>query len=102
MVGAAKSPDAAQFRQILGRFATGVTVATTLDPSGRPVGMTASSIAAASLDPPLVLLCVNPANDFHTALLACHAYGLSVLAHDQAVFFSSSSSCFCVGSRCLR
>ena len=71
------------FRQLLGRFATGVTVATTLDRAGHPVGMTASAIAAASLDPPLVLLCVNPEADFHAALSAAPAFALNVLASDQ-------------------
>jgi len=47
--------DPAQFRQLLGRFTTGVTVITTRLPDGRPAGMTASSLAAVSLEPPLVL-----------------------------------------------
>ena len=38
--------DPGLFRQLLGRFATGVTVLTTRDPEGRPVGMTASSLAS--------------------------------------------------------
>lgn len=75
--------DAAGFRQLLGRFATGVTVATALDTRGRPVGMTASAIAAASLDPPLVLVCVSPAADFHAALLGARRWALNVLASDQ-------------------
>lgn len=75
--------DAVEFRQLLGRFATGVTVATTLDARGQPVGMTASAIAAASLEPPLVLLCVSPAADFHAALATASAWALNVLASDQ-------------------
>ena len=43
------------FRQALGSFATGVTIATTLDDQGNPVGVTASSFNSVSLDPPLVL-----------------------------------------------
>ena len=45
----------AAFRAALGSFATGVTVATTLDESGEPVGVTASSFNSVSLDPPMVL-----------------------------------------------
>jgi 3-hydroxy-9,10-secoandrosta-1,3,5(10)-triene-9,17-dione monooxygenase reductase component len=78
-----RPPDAAQFRQLLGRFATGVTVATTLDAKGKHVGMTASAIAAVSLDPPLVLLCVSPTADFHAHLHACRSFALNVLASDQ-------------------
>src|SRR5205807_4691668 len=50
--------DPSQFRQLLGRFATGVTVVTTRDRPGKPIGMTASSVASVSLDPPLVLVSV--------------------------------------------
>ena len=43
------------FRQALGSFATGVTIATTTEDGGTPVGVTASSFNSVSLDPPLVL-----------------------------------------------
>ena len=43
------------FRAALGRFATGVTIVTTLDGDGRPVGLTANSFNSVSLDPPMVL-----------------------------------------------
>jgi flavin reductase (DIM6/NTAB) family NADH-FMN oxidoreductase RutF len=75
--------DPAQFRQLLGRFATGVTVVTTRDPAGRPVGMTASSVASISLEPPLVLVSVARANDMHPALQAASYFVLNVLAADQ-------------------
>jgi flavin reductase (DIM6/NTAB) family NADH-FMN oxidoreductase RutF len=75
--------DPAQFRQLLGRFATGVTVVTTRDASGQPVGMTASSVASVSLDPPLVLVSVDRANDMYPALTAAERFVLNVLAADQ-------------------
>src|SRR3989442_13222937 len=75
--------DPAQFRQLLGRFATGVTVVTTRDPAGRPVGMTASSVASVSLAPPLVLVSVDQKNDLHPALRAAKRFVLNVLASDQ-------------------
>src|SRR5256885_15514741 len=75
--------DPAQFRQLLGRFATGVTVVTTRDPAGRPVGMTASSVASVSLAPPLVLVSVDQKNDLHPALRAAQRFVLNVLASDQ-------------------
>jgi flavin reductase (DIM6/NTAB) family NADH-FMN oxidoreductase RutF len=37
--------DPAQFRQLLGRFATGVTILTVITPDDRPIGMTANSLA---------------------------------------------------------
>jgi 4-hydroxyphenylacetate 3-hydroxylase, reductase component len=75
--------DPAQFRQLLGRFATGVTVLTTRDPRGRPFGMTASSVASVSLEPPLLLVSVSRQHDMHAALQAARRFVLNVLAADQ-------------------
>jgi flavin reductase (DIM6/NTAB) family NADH-FMN oxidoreductase RutF len=75
--------EPAPFRQLLGQFATGVTVVTTLGPGGRPIGMTASSVASVSLDPPLVLVSVSLEHEMHTALLAAPHFVLNVLAADQ-------------------
>jgi len=75
--------DPAQFRQLLGRFATGVTVLTARDPERRPIGMTASSVASVSLEPPLVLVSVNQAHDMHAALRLSARFVLNVLAADQ-------------------
>lgn len=47
--------DQKSLRSALGHFATGVTIVTTRDAGGQPVGMTASSFNTVSLDPPLVL-----------------------------------------------
>ena len=75
--------DPSQFRQLLGRFATGVTVVTTRDRAGKPVGMTASSVASVSLDPPLLLVCVDRRHDMHPAMQAASRFVLNVLAADQ-------------------
>src|SRR2546429_5593134 len=75
--------DPAQFRQLLGRFATGVTVVTTRDPAGRAVGMTASSVGSVSLEPSLVLVSVDRKNDMYPALQAAKRFVLNVLAADQ-------------------
>lgn len=77
--------EPALFRQLLGRFATGVTVLTTRGPSpaGEPIGMTASSVASVSLDPPLVLVSVDRGHDMHAALEAASHFVLNVLAADQ-------------------
>lgn len=75
--------DAAQFRTLLGRFATGVTVLTTRDAQGRPAGMTASAIASASLHPPLVLVCVDRRAELHPLLEERLPFVLNILAADQ-------------------
>lgn len=73
----------ALFRQLLGRFATGVTVLTTRDMEGRPVGMTASSLASVSLNPPLLSVCVDFTADMHRALSASGTFVINVLAANQ-------------------
>ncbi len=53
------SVDPATFRSALSRFASGVTVLTTRTDDGRDLGMTATAFASVSLEPPLVLACVD-------------------------------------------
>jgi len=74
--------NAAQFRQLLGQFATGVSVLTARDTRG-PQGMTASSIASVSLAPPLLLVAVDHANDMHAAMLGATHFVVNILAADQ-------------------
>ena len=70
------------FRSTLGRWASGVTVITTVH-EGQPYGMTASSFSSLSLDPPLVLVCVDHRAHLHQHLPQARRYGVSVLAADQ-------------------
>lgn len=72
-----------QFRQLLGRFATGVTVLTSRTQAGEPIGMTASSVASISLDPPLVLVSVDKSHDMHAALEGATHFVLNILSADQ-------------------
>lgn len=72
-----------QFRQLLGRFATGVSVLTSRTPNGEPIGMTASSIASVSIDPPLVLVSVDKAHDMHAALEKGSHFVLNILSSEQ-------------------
>jgi flavin reductase (DIM6/NTAB) family NADH-FMN oxidoreductase RutF len=51
--------DSQELRRVLGHFPTGVTVITTKDASGAPFGLTANAFTSLSLDPPLVLVCVE-------------------------------------------
>ena len=75
--------EPALFRQLLGRFATGVTVLTTRTAGGDPIGMTASSVASVSLDPPLVLVSVEHRHEMHAALQGASYFVLNILAADQ-------------------
>jgi flavin reductase (DIM6/NTAB) family NADH-FMN oxidoreductase RutF len=47
------------FRQVMGNFATGITVVTTRDANGNPYGLTVNSFTSVSLDPVLVLVCLD-------------------------------------------
>lgn len=72
----------AEFRHTLGRFATGVTVVTTvLD--GVAHGMTANAFSSLSLDPLLVLVCVDRGARLHERLKGAGAFAVTVLAEDQ-------------------
>ena len=72
----------AQFRQALGSFATGVTVIT-LDCEGQVRGMTANAFASVSLDPLLILVCVDRKARTHAHLHARKRFGINILAEDQ-------------------
>jgi flavin reductase (DIM6/NTAB) family NADH-FMN oxidoreductase RutF len=72
-----------QFRQLLGRFATGVTVVTALDAQGRPAGMTATAVSSVSLEPPVLLVCVGHQADFHPVIAAAPRFAVNVLAAGQ-------------------
>ena len=47
------------FRQALGSFPTGVTIVTTLDKDSKPIGFTANSFTSVSLEPHLILICID-------------------------------------------
>jgi flavin reductase (DIM6/NTAB) family NADH-FMN oxidoreductase RutF len=70
-------------REAMGRFATGVTVVTTVDADGRPAGCTVSAFCSLSLDPPLVLVCVDRGRRMHGLLAAASGFAVNVLAADQ-------------------
>jgi flavin reductase (DIM6/NTAB) family NADH-FMN oxidoreductase RutF len=71
-----------RFRDALGLFPTGVTLLTTRAPDGADHGMTANSVTSVSLDPMLLLVCVEHASRLHAALLASGLWGISVLPAD--------------------
>ena len=70
--------DKSRFRQAMGRFATGVTVVTTRA-GEHDHAMTANSLTSVSLDPLLVLVCVENDSRFLEAVLDTGAWGVSVL-----------------------
>ena len=81
-------PDAAvdsqRFREAMARFASGVTVVTTIDEDAKvPVGFTASAFSSLSLDPPLVLVCLARSADCYPAFATAGSMAVSILRVDQ-------------------
>ncbi len=77
------APSHQQFRRVMGRFATGVTVVTTR--LGNEVhGMTANAVTSVSLEPPLVLVCVDKTADTHDILARAGVFALNILSRGQA------------------
>src|SRR5476649_796527 len=74
--------DESLFREAIGHFATGVTVVTTLH-EGRPAGMTASAVASLSLDPVLLLVCINHRLPTHEAIEGSRRFVVNVLGEGQ-------------------
>ena len=74
---------AAEFRQAMGHFATGVTIVTSVGPDGEPVGTTANAVSSLSLDPPLILVCFDRASVTLAAICAHGAFAVNVLAAPQ-------------------
>jgi len=76
--------NAGDFRRTVGSFATGVTVVTTRDAEGNPRGFTANSFTSLSLDPPLIIVCVDKRSDTHPAMQRPGvAFAVNVLAEHQ-------------------
>ena len=75
--------DATTLRQALGHFATGVTVVTTRDVAGEPIGVTASSFNTVSLDPPLVLWSIGRNALSYPAFSMAEHFAIHVLGDEQ-------------------
>ena len=74
---------AEDFRHVLSHFASGVTVVTTWDKDARPTGLTVSAFASVSLQPPLVLICVDHQAQCYPALRASDRFAVNVLAAEH-------------------
>jgi flavin reductase (DIM6/NTAB) family NADH-FMN oxidoreductase RutF len=78
--------DADTFRAVLGRFASGVTIVTARDRAGKDHGMTVSAFTSLSLNPSLVLFCVDHAASMHDLLLGHPHFGVSILSSSQEAY----------------
>jgi len=74
--------DQQVFRDVIGRFASGVTVITTTV-DGAPFGTTASAVSSLSMEPPMVLMCLNKTSETQAAILKAGAFCVNILADGQ-------------------
>jgi flavin reductase (DIM6/NTAB) family NADH-FMN oxidoreductase RutF len=75
--------DAADFTRAMAHVPSPVTVVTTIDPSGRRRGFTASSFSSLSLDPPLVLVCPAKSAGSHDVFVQSSHFMINVLSAEQ-------------------
>ena len=85
MTAPAGNIDEARFRQVLGHFATGVTVVTGADEAGDPVGLSVNSFTSVSLDPPLIAFSVGRTSTTWPRIRATGRFAVNILAADQEV-----------------
>jgi flavin reductase (DIM6/NTAB) family NADH-FMN oxidoreductase RutF len=83
----------ADFKAVMGRFATGVTVVTTALGSQR-AGITVNAFCSVSLDPPLVLVCIERTAHIHDLLIEAGVFAVNLLAEGQ----DEVARCFAVSS----
>src|SRR5688572_17062231 len=75
--------DARDLRHAFGMFATGVTIVTTCNAEGRPIGLTCNSFASVSLKPPLVLWSLSLYSPNLQVFLQAPCFAVNILACDQ-------------------
>lgn len=80
---------AADFRAVMGRFATGVGIATTCEGTRR-AGITVNAFCSVSLDPPLVLVCIDRASYVYDVFTRTRFFAINFLTEDQQAL----SQCF--------
>jgi 3-hydroxy-9,10-secoandrosta-1,3,5(10)-triene-9,17-dione monooxygenase reductase component len=81
--GSPDHPDPQRFRQVLGQFATGVTVVTSVDAEDNPVGFACQAFAALSLDPPMVLFCPSKGSGSWAVIEQAGRFCVNVLGEGQ-------------------
>ncbi len=77
------TPDSRTFRQTLGCFATGVTVVTTTSGAGEPAGITINSFTSVSLEPALVLFCLERKAHVWPIFRDAQYFAVNILSEEQ-------------------
>jgi flavin reductase (DIM6/NTAB) family NADH-FMN oxidoreductase RutF len=77
------SVDASEFRIACGHFATGVAIVTMRNQAGESHGLTANSFTSVSLEPPLILVCVDKTISSYPAIVEAEGYLINILTDQQ-------------------
>ena len=75
--------NSAKFRQVMGNFPTGVTVVTTMGEDDQPYGVTVNSFTSVSLDPLLVLVCLDNQLSGLESFQSSRRFAVNILSEDQ-------------------
>ena len=75
--------DGRELRNAMGLFATGVTIITTKDATGKPFGLTANAFSSLSLDPPMLLICVDKGVDCYNCFEESKVFAVNFLSAAQ-------------------
>ena len=75
--------DRERFRSVMGHFASGVTIISTRH-EGIDYGLTASAVSSLSLDPPMLLICVNKTSNTRNAIEASGVFAVNILRENQS------------------
>ena len=81
-----------EFRAALGRFASGVTVVTTKDADENLHGITVSAFCSVSLEPPLILICIEKTTGSHYALEESENFVVNILRENQQYYSDQFAS----------
>jgi flavin reductase (DIM6/NTAB) family NADH-FMN oxidoreductase RutF len=75
--------ETSEFRRVLGHWVSGVAVIAARAPGAQPCGLTANAVTSVSLQPPLILVCIDHAADSHDCIRDAGAFSVNFLASDQ-------------------
>jgi flavin reductase (DIM6/NTAB) family NADH-FMN oxidoreductase RutF len=75
--------DPKELRRVMGMFATGVTILTTRDSKGQPYGLTANAVTSLSLEPPLLIICIDKRAETHPHFFDSRLFVVNILAEHQ-------------------
>jgi flavin-dependent trigonelline monooxygenase, reductase component len=73
----------ASLRTVMARFPTGVTIVATTSADGTPVGLTVNAFTSVSLEPPLILICINREANTHDQLIGAASFTVNILSAAQ-------------------